>query len=188
MLPALVNRWFESGRLDLTGQLHNLSTRLRNLLDLPLKLSGPPPEDTERCTGPVFRQRPYELVRDAIIHELDTESSGLRLVEIRQRVERRLDEPVAPKRFKDYVNDQSRGTRPLLERMGYGRYRLRQMGPANALLVINITTQLARGPGSRPLGRSRDSWLVANHELLVRPLLTVRQYFGVLFAGEILLS
>lgn len=58
------------------------------------------------------------------------EGAGLRLMEIRQRVERRLDEPVAPKRFKDYVNDQSRGTRPLLERMGYGRYRLRQVGPS----------------------------------------------------------
>ena len=111
--------------MDLTGQLHNLSTRLRNLLDLPLvKTSGPPPDGADRQQRPIFRQRTYELVRDAVVQELATESSGLRLWEIRQRVERRLDEPVAPKRFKDYVNDQSRGTNPLLERVGYGRYRL----------------------------------------------------------------
>jgi len=51
-------------------------------------------------------------------------------MEIRQRVERRLGEPVTPKRFKDYVNDQSRGTRPLLERVGYGGYRLRSVEPS----------------------------------------------------------
>ena len=65
-----------------------------------------------------------------IIQELAAEDSGLRLLEIRRRVEARLGEPVAPKRFKGYVNDQSRGAKPLLESMGYGRYRLRSVGPS----------------------------------------------------------
>ena len=46
-------------------------------------------------------------------------------MEIRRRVEDRLGEPVASARFKDYVNDQSKGGNPLLERLGYGMYRLR---------------------------------------------------------------
>ncbi len=46
-------------------------------------------------------------------------------MEIRRRVEERLGEAVDRDRFKDYVNDQSRGADPLLERLGYGMYRLR---------------------------------------------------------------
>lgn len=71
------------------------------------------------------RRRRYEAIRDAIVNELALEDAGLRLMEIRRRVEDRLGKPVASARFKDYVNDQSRGTNPLLERLGYGVYRLR---------------------------------------------------------------
>lgn len=46
-------------------------------------------------------------------------------MEIRRRVEQRLGEPVAEARFKDYINDQSKGVNPLLERLAYGVYRLR---------------------------------------------------------------
>jgi hypothetical protein len=49
----------------------------------------------------------------------------LRLSVIHERVEKRLGSSLSRARFKDYVNDQSKGARPLLERLGYGRYRLR---------------------------------------------------------------
>ena len=64
--------------------------------------------------------RHYELVRDALVHELTAAGSELRLMEIRRRVEERLGRPVDRHRFKDYVNDQSRGADPLLERLGWG--------------------------------------------------------------------
>jgi hypothetical protein len=51
--------------------------------------------------------------------------SELRLFELRRRVEEPLDRKPPRTRFKDYVNDQSKGRNPLLERLGYGRYRLR---------------------------------------------------------------
>ena len=111
--------------MDLTGQLCNLSTKLRNLLEMPLKKSGSPREYANRPLSQIFPRRRYELIRDALIHEMANEGSDLRLMEIRQRVEGRLGEPIAPKRFKDYVNDQSRGAKPLLERTCHGRYRLR---------------------------------------------------------------
>jgi hypothetical protein len=72
-----------------------------------------------------FRQRRYELVRDAVVRELGDEGGELRLTEIRRRVELRLGGSVDKHRFRDYVNDQSRGRNPLLERLGYGLYRLR---------------------------------------------------------------
>jgi hypothetical protein len=75
--------------------------------------------------SPVFRQRRYELVLDALLAELAAEGGELRLKEIRRRVERRLGEPVDCVRFKDFVNDQSKSAAPLLERSGYGTYRLR---------------------------------------------------------------
>ena len=49
----------------------------------------------------------------------------LRLMEIRARMEARLGQSLSTNRFKDYVNDQTRGRNPLLERLGYGRYGLR---------------------------------------------------------------
>ena len=111
--------------MDLTGQLSNLPAGLEKLFELPL----PRPSDARphRREGlhPIFQQRTYERIRDALVKELPTESAGLRLMEIRRRVEERLGEPVEQKRFRDYVNDQSRGTNPLVERLGWGTYRLR---------------------------------------------------------------
>ena len=65
------------------------------------------------------------MVRGAIIEELASEEPGLRLMEIRRRVEHRLGESIDAARFRDYVNYQSRSANPWLERLGYGRYRLR---------------------------------------------------------------
>ena len=111
--------------MDLTGQLSNLSAALEKLLALPLPRFSDRPRQASPRRAPIFRQRPYEVIRDAIVQELATEAAGLRLLEIRRRVEDRLGEPIASARFRDYVNDQSRGTNPLLERLGYGNYRLR---------------------------------------------------------------
>ena len=112
--------------VDLTGQLHNLPTKLHTLLELtPVQLSDRPRDDVGRQQSPIFRRRQYERIRRAVVQELAAEGSGLRLMEIRRRVENRLGEPVTPIRFKDYINDQSRGANPLLERLGYGMYRLR---------------------------------------------------------------
>jgi hypothetical protein len=60
-----------------------------------------------------------------MLAELAAETSGLRLIEIRRRVEHRLKAPVPYDRFKDFVNAHSKGSDPLLERSGYGTYRLR---------------------------------------------------------------
>jgi hypothetical protein len=98
---------------------------MEKLLALPLPRFSDRIGQASPRQAPIFRQRTFELVRDAIVHELATEESGLRLVEIRRRVEVRLGEPVASARFKDYVNDQAKGANPLLERLGYGMYRLR---------------------------------------------------------------
>jgi hypothetical protein len=114
-----------SGEMDLTGQLSNLSSALEKLLVLPLpRFSDRGRPDNPRQSA-IFRRRGYEVIRDAIVHELATEESGLRLMEIRRRVEARLGEPVASARFRDYVNYQSKSANPWLERLGYGMYRLR---------------------------------------------------------------
>jgi len=110
--------------MDLTGQLSNLSTPLERLLVHCRYLLSARSCDEGPRQRPVFRQRRYEVIRDALVHELLTESSGLRLMEIRRRVENRLGEPLDNHRFRDYVNDQSKGTNPLLERLGWGIYRL----------------------------------------------------------------
>lgn len=110
--------------LDLTGQLSNLSGALVRLLALPLPRCSDRTCQARRQV-PFFRQRRYEVIRDAIVNELATKDSGLRPMELRRRVEDRLGEPVAPARFKDYVNDQSKGANAMLERLGYGLYRLR---------------------------------------------------------------
>ena len=110
--------------MDLTGQLSNLSALVEKLFATPLAMSirtGSP----ERRAVPVFRQRRYERIRDAVLIELADGSRELRLIELRERVERRLGEPVDRVRFKDFVNDQTRSANPLLERCGYGVYRLR---------------------------------------------------------------
>ena len=120
-----------SAQPDLTGQLHNLSTRLRDLLELPIvQPSGRSYDAVGSRHAPIFRQRRYELIRDAVIQELAVEGSGLRLMEIRRRVEDRLGEAIPPTRFKNYVNELSRGAKPLVERLGYGVYRLRLAEPS----------------------------------------------------------
>jgi hypothetical protein len=67
----------------------------------------------------------FVAVRAAILAVLTEEGGELRLGEIQRRVEARLGEAVRPERFKDYVNQQSRGRRAILERLGYGLYRVR---------------------------------------------------------------
>ena len=64
-------------------------------------------------------------VRAALTEVLSEAVSELRLSAIHERVEQRLGSTLSRTRFKGYVNDQSKGARPLLERLGYGRYRLR---------------------------------------------------------------
>ena len=112
--------------MDLTGQLSNLSASLERLFALPLVGTSVRAADDGYPQLPIFRQRSYELVRDALVLELAAEDAGLRMMEIRRRVEDRLGKPVAYRRFRDYVNSQSKGTSPLLERLGYGTYRLRR--------------------------------------------------------------
>ena len=94
--------------MDVTGQLTNLSATLEELLILPsLPVSDRPRLEDQR-RYPAFRVRHYELVRDALVHELTAAGCELRLVEIRRLVEERLGRPVDRHRFRDYVNDQSR--------------------------------------------------------------------------------
>jgi hypothetical protein len=64
-------------------------------------------------------------VRKAIVQVLEHEAGELRLMTLHQRVERLLGASVPIARFRDYVNEQSRGKKPILERLGYGRYGLR---------------------------------------------------------------
>jgi hypothetical protein len=65
------------------------------------------------------------VVRKAIVGVLRDEPSGLRLKTLRERVEHQFGEALSKVRFKNYVNELSRGRHPVLERLGYGRYRLR---------------------------------------------------------------
>jgi hypothetical protein len=74
-----------------------------------------------------------------VLAELASEGRGLRLIEIHRRVEHRLGEPVGYGRFKDFVNAQSKGADPPLERSGYGRYRLRAcVEPSQTPLLCNL--------------------------------------------------
>jgi hypothetical protein len=82
------------------------------------------PQDDSRVT-PIFRQRRYERIRDALVEELTLEAGELRLMELRRRVEDRLGEPVDPIRFRYFVSYQSKSVSSLLERLGYGLCRLR---------------------------------------------------------------
>ena len=96
---------------------------MEKLFALPLQGLSDRRPNSERL-HPILPQRAYERIRDALVKELPTDNSGLRLMEIRRCVEEQLGEPVDRKRFRDYVNDQSRGANPLLERLGWGVYRL----------------------------------------------------------------
>ena len=111
--------------MDLTGQLSNLHVPLVRLLALPLARDTDRAHQTSTRPALTVQRRAYEIVRRAILEELASEESGLRLMEIRRRVENRLGESVDSARFRDYVNYQSRSANPWLERLGYGRYSLR---------------------------------------------------------------
>jgi hypothetical protein len=65
-------------------------------------------------------------IRKAIIQALEAEGGELQVMLLHARVECLLADPVRVARFRDYVNEQSRGKHAILERAGYGRYRLRQ--------------------------------------------------------------
>jgi hypothetical protein len=111
--------------VELTGQLSNLSALLEKLLSTPLVRTSARAQAPGERRGPVFHQRRYELVRDALLAELAADGGELRLKEILRRVEQRLGEPVEYGPFRDFVNYQPKGAAPLLERLGYGMYRLR---------------------------------------------------------------
>lgn len=111
--------------MDLTGQLSNLSTAVERLLAYTSPRPSDPVMRDDPSRVPIFRARVYEQIRDALVLELAEEEYGLRLREIRRRVEARLGRPVDADRFKDYVNGQSKAANPLVERLGYGMYRLR---------------------------------------------------------------
>jgi hypothetical protein len=106
--------------MDLTGQLCNLPEHVRSLFNLRLeRRSGQP-----HGAASVFLTPRFVAVRSAIVSVLAEEAGGLRLRELRQRVEQRLGEDIDAARFKDYVNDQSHGKEAILERLGYGHYKL----------------------------------------------------------------
>lgn len=112
--------------MDLTGQLSNLPETLQSLLNQPLeRRTGRVTVRPHRPLGPLWPPPEALLVRDTIIAVLEDVGSELRLMELRQRVEQRLDFEVPPGRFKAYMNDRCRGKTALFERLGYGRYRLR---------------------------------------------------------------
>jgi hypothetical protein len=111
-------------RMDLTGQLSNLPESVRSLFNLPLERHPGQP-----CAGLEPRHRGlltprFVAIRATIIDVLSEEGDELRLMELHRRVEGRFGEAITRARFKDYVNDQSRGENAILERLGYGRYRL----------------------------------------------------------------
>ena len=112
--------------MDLTGQLSNLPALVESLLATPVVRAGGRVRIREERRAPILRQHRYELIRDALVRELGDHGAELRLMDLRERVELRLGESVDRRRFRDYVNDQSRGASPLLERLGYGTYRLRR--------------------------------------------------------------
>ena len=113
--------------MELNGALSNPFTTDKILLLKVSKLyhtalarvgiSPKPPTTTPRSH--------VRAVRRALVEVLAEAGSDLRLFELQRRVEERLDRELPRTRFKDYVNDQSKGRSPLLERLGYGRYRLR---------------------------------------------------------------
>jgi hypothetical protein len=78
--------------VELTGQLSNLSALLEKLLSTPLVRASARAQAPGERRGPVFHQRRYELVRDALLAELAADGGELRLKEILRRVEQRLGE------------------------------------------------------------------------------------------------
>jgi hypothetical protein len=117
----------ENEAMELNGALSNPLQRDKTLLLKVSKLyhtalarvgkSPQPPTTTARSH--------VRAVRRALVEVLAEAGSDLRLFELQRRVEERLGRELPRTRFKDYVNDQSKGRSPLLERLGDGRYRLR---------------------------------------------------------------
>jgi hypothetical protein len=114
-------------RMELNGALSNPFQRDKSLLPNVSNLyhrALSRPKTSSNTPNTAKRDHTLAL-RSAITEVLAEAGSDLRLSEIHKRVEKQLATTVSRTRFKDYVNDQSRGTHPLLERLGYGRYRLR---------------------------------------------------------------
>jgi hypothetical protein len=109
--------------MDLIGQLHNPSLKLQDCLDLRIERGSARSIHRPRRAAARSNAR---VVRKALIEILKEDGFfALRLTELKRRVESRIGESVSPARFKDYVNEQSRGRKAILERVGYGQYRLR---------------------------------------------------------------
>jgi hypothetical protein len=111
--------------MDLTGQLCNLPERVVALFNVRLERRSGQSAFLAESRKPFLAVPRFVAVRSAIVSVLREEAGELRLMEIRRRAEERLGEPLDNRRFKDFVNDQSRGRKSLLERTGYGLYRLR---------------------------------------------------------------
>src|SRR4051794_16942892 len=110
--------------MDLTGRLSNLPDKLLSLLNL--RWEAHDGQAAAPSAPAMLLEKPRALVvREALVEVLREANEVLPLMEIRVRMEARLGESLSAQRFKDYVNDQTRGRNPLLERLGYGRYRLR---------------------------------------------------------------
>ena len=116
--------------VDLTGQLSNLSQSLQALFSLPLP---PPGRVVSRAGKPIVKKRRLGDVRDAMIAVLAQENGYLRVAEIYERVGKQLDGPVAHQYIRDFLNNRSRGEKPLFERGDWGHYRLHQALDVNQL-------------------------------------------------------
>jgi hypothetical protein len=108
--------------MELSGQLHNLPKTLEYLLSLPVPAAS---EVSVRVVKPLVAKRRLGDVRDAMVALLREEGDCLRVAEIHQRVEQRLDGPVSYSHVRDYLNHRSRGEKQLFERNGHGLYGLR---------------------------------------------------------------
>lgn len=71
------------------------------------------------------RRRPGE-VRDAILAALRPKPDGATAAEVLEKVRKKLGADVPASSVRSYLQLGSRGSSPLLERTGRGRYRLRK--------------------------------------------------------------
>lgn len=120
--------------MELTGQLYNLSKSLQIILSLPLPASS---EKSARVVKSLVRQRRLGDVRDAMIAVLSEQDESLRVAEIYERVQQKLEGPVSYQHLKDFLSHRSRGEKQLFEREGWGRYRLwSPPGPAEGASFV----------------------------------------------------
>jgi hypothetical protein len=108
--------------VDLTGQLANLSEKLKALLDQPLPTPSVGP--SAASDKPFAARRRLGDIRDAMVEVLAQESDFLQVADIYARVVMKLEEPVTYDYVKDFLNSRTRTKPPLFERGGWGRYRL----------------------------------------------------------------